>query len=346
MQLSLSRFFSDRVVFDGSLPLKLRITNSFWDWCKRMISWIYSPASYTETNRKTVQCFKKYLVDTLGAERLQKISSRYSVDFDRMEKRGSPLLSRHVAQMVIGSRNMGVEDISNFRNLNALELDQAIQKAQDPFRGIWKVEDIKERISGKATEWLGRVFYDPFLADRERLQLCREHPAIEGFEDFLNHMVAKVIKREMDVGTLVPAQNQTNGTKQYYVVRGKVVTGEGMVSYILDPATQDTNLPSIRLFRGTGPRNGEIDGISSLITDFESDLGRSAYESGIPYERYIENKPTIEAGHSLGGNLVQWRAAHMTHVKELYSFSSPGIRFQHTGFGAITYLIIRTRYVI
>jgi hypothetical protein len=323
MDLNIRRPFSDRVIFDEALPAKFRITNSFWDWVIRIISWVFSPAFYSDENRRTVHCFKEYLLDTLGEERLQRISGRYGLDLNEMERKGNPLLSRHVAQIVVGAQNVGVEDIPNFEQLNAEELDEAIKRAKDPFGGIWKVCEVSKAISGRATDWTGTMWFDPFLSDRERLQLCRKHPTAT-FESFIHNMVARVIKREMDVGTLIQAPNRADGIAQYYYVSGKLVTGEGMVSYVFRPATGDTALEPMRLFRGTSARNGEIDGISTVITDLERHLGKSAYESGLPYEEYIEPCP-IEAGHSLGSALVQHRLVDMDHIRAAYLYSGPGI---------------------
>lgn len=307
MQLNLNRIFADRLVFDDKAPEKLRVANSFWDWCQRIISWIYSPASYSSENRRTISCFKKYLVDTLGGERLQKICTRYGLNLDAMEAKGSPLLSRDVAKIVIGAKNRSVGDC-----------EVALP---------WTVPDVKVEITGRPTEWLARLIYDPFLADRERLELMKGHPTAP-FEVFIHNMAALVIKREMDVGTLIPAPNHPDGRAQFYYVSAKIITMEGMVSYIFHPATPNSNLEPIRLFRGTSPRNSEIDGISTLITDFEKHLGKTAYESGKEYESIIEEKlgsPTIEGGHSLGSALVQYRLANMNHIKKAYLFCGPGI---------------------
>lgn len=351
MKLDISRFLSDRLVFDCSRPEKLRITNSFWDWCKRIISWIWSPKSYSDENKRTIACFKKYLIDTLGTERLQRICNRYSLNFDAMEKKGNPLLSRHVAMIVTGARDVSVEDINEFmqefiRNTEKagiqdpwfqgkksfLELDsETLADLQhglsSPFKNQWEVPKISKEIGGGATNWFARIFYDPFLADRERLQLCGEH-AKDDFETFMHNMCARVIKREMNVGALVPAPNHPDGRAQFYYVSAKIVTGEGMVSYLFHPATKDTHLEPLRLFRGTAARNSEIDGISTLITDLEEDLGRTAYESGQLYEKKIAEEltvPTIEGGHSLGSTIVQYRLADMDHIRKAYLFCGPGL---------------------
>src|SRR3990167_1122554 len=100
MQLDTSRFLSDRLLFDDTLECKFRIANGFWDWIQRIISWISSPSSYSEENRRTVEAFQRFLVDALGVDRLRRISHRYNFDWEEMKK--SPLLSRDVAKILIG----------------------------------------------------------------------------------------------------------------------------------------------------------------------------------------------------------------------------------------------------
>jgi hypothetical protein len=336
-ELNLNRVFNDRITFDGKAFHV--IENSFVEFLKRIIYWIFSPASYTQENQNTIQCFQKYLLDTLGADRLKRICSRYSLDLDAMHTKGNPLLSRDVAKIIIGSKNINVQDINDalkmkgdsrtFQELDYRELESFHKELSSHFDNAFKVPEIQGEIGGAPTEFLARIFFDPFLADRERLQLAQEHLVCDP-DTFMHNMTAAVIKREMDVGTLVLA----NEKSQYYYVSAKIITGRGMVSYILHPATQDTKLDPIRLFRGTAPRNSEIDGISSIITDLEKDLGRTAYESGNIYESHIQKcfkeagltVPKIEAGHSLGSTLVQYRLAHLDYTYDTaYLFSGPGI---------------------
>lgn len=347
MQLDTSRFLSDRLIFDSSSEDKFQIANGFWDWVKRIVSWIFSPASYTEENRRTLALFKNYLIDALGPERLQRICCRYSIDLDEMRQKGSPLLSRDVAKIAIGTKCVSVEDIEafiqrahvanppdprfigrdHFSDLDSETLASAIRALSNPFSASWGVAAIDKEITGRPTEWISRFFFDPFLVDRERLQLVEENPT-DQFEVFIHNMVARVIKREMDVGALIPAPNHPDGRVQFYYVSAKLVTGKGMVSYILHPATRDTSLEPIRLFRGTSGRNSEIDALSTVITDLEKDLGRSAYESGNAYERILQERhiqPETEAGHSMGSTVVQLRLANMDHIRTAYLYSGPGI---------------------
>ncbi len=343
MQLNTSRFFSDRVTFNNSLKGKLQVTSSLWDWFQRIISWIYSPPAYSDENRRTVTAFKTYLAEILGLERLQRICSRYTLDLDKLAARKNPLLTRDVAKIVIGAKVVSVEDVNeyilknqhdrrfagktNFSELDADTLASVEALLKTPFGHLWEVDHIHQKISGRPTEELSCLIYDPFLADRERIQLMEENPS-DPLETFVHNMTARVIKREMDVGTLIPAPNHPDGRGQFYYVSAKLVTGKGMLSYLFHPATNDTNLEPIRLFRGTSPRNSDTDAISTLIVDFENPLGKEAFLSGEPYEEIIREKlpvPTLEGGHSLGSNLVQWRLANMSHIKKAYLYCGPGL---------------------
>jgi hypothetical protein len=132
----------------------------------------------------------------------------------------------------------------------------------------------------------------------------------------------------MEVGTLISAPNHPTGRAQFYYVSAKLVTGKGMVSYTLHPASRDTNLEPLRLFRGTSARSSEIDAISTLVTDFEKELGRTAFESGEQYEEILrENglQAPVEIGHSLGSTLVQYRLAALDHIRKAYLFCGPGV---------------------
>lgn len=346
MQLSTSRFFSDRLIFNDSVDCKLQVANSFWDFIQRMISWVFSTDAYTNENRRTIQCFHRYLLDALGPERLQRISERYEINWNQIETAGNPLLSRDVAKIVIGTKNITVEDINekiqrnqedprfagknSFSQLDGTTLNIIRNELAGQFDRIWQVAEITDRITGKPTEFLSNFFYDPFLADRERLQVMAHFPQYSDI-DFMHDLVVRVIKREMNVGTLIPAPNKIDGTPQYFYIAGKLVTGKGMVSYILHPAGSDSNLEPLRLFRGTSPRNSELDALSTIYTDLEENIGKSAYESGRLFDPVIEDRlgaPQIEGGHSMGSTIVQHRLVDTDHIKKAYLFCGPGVKEQ------------------
>ena len=297
-ELNLGRagpFFSDRIILD--------------------------PGAASDT-----EIFKSEAVSRLGQNRFERICRRYALNFEKPE-----LYSREIAKVVIGAKDVRVEDVCEVESMDALSAEDLAEIYRD-LRGAfddcgYRVPEIDRKITGAATEFFARLLFDPFVADRERLALCEEHPQ-DSFSVFIHNMASRVIKREMEVGTLIPAPNDAQGRPRFYYLSGKLVTGKGMVSYLFHPATRDTDLPPLRFFRGSAFRSGEIDGISTLITDLEKDLGRTAYESGIPYEPWIQKLlPPVatEVGHSLGSTIVQYRLANMDHIRKAYLFNGPGL---------------------
>ncbi len=356
MELNLGRigpYLSDRIVIvndAGGGDCFFRLCHSLFDWLVRIISWIYSPAFYTDENRRTVACFKSYLIETLGEERLQRLCNRYSLDLVQKEKEGSPLLSRELAQILVGIQDVQATDIDALiqktewpfwvdpslklllqsarcsEDLDAATFAWVREVLSKPFGELNLIPRITGRITGRPSQPLARIWFDPLLADRERLELTKENPT-DHFETFAHNMAARVVKREMDVGMLVPAPNHPKGHAQFYRVSSKIITGEGMVSYILTPATRDTNLPAIRLYRGSAFRTGEIDGTSSLITDLESDLGRTAFESGQVYQPVLRDKTpySVVIGHSLGSTIAQYELVRNDTIDSAYLYNGPGL---------------------
>jgi hypothetical protein len=219
-----------------------------------------------------------------------------------------------------------LQQVERSEQLDAATFAQVRETLTSPFNEGLTVPLIEEHISGRPGECWARVQFDPLRADRERHQLSEEHPR-DSFETFTHNMVARVIKREMNVGMYVPAPNRADGTAQFYRLAAKVVTGEGMVSYIFVPATSDMQLPSIRFYRGSAFRTGEVEGIATLITDLESKLGWSAFESGQPFEPIIQEKIpyTTIVGHSLGSTIGQYELVYNDRIDEAYLYNGPGV---------------------
>lgn len=446
----LGTFLSDRLVIGNESEgiVSLRADNSFWGWLLRVISWICSPCGYSDENRRTINCVKTYLTDQLGAERLKRVCDRYDMSLDGLALSGSPLLSRDLAKIIVGIRDVKVEDIEDLiqlakdeqmpwperisaglrdrlklainsedldsktfaqahQELSALadigrkdvsnetieeyiryakdasfswpeqfseelktklrkvetfqQLDQATYRelytALGGRNSVAYVAPIKTVLSGAQPSECGACyFFDPLLADRERLEIVEEN-AHDSFGTFIHNFVVRIIGREMDIGMLIPAPMRPDPTAdkaeqkcpQFYRVSAKVISGEGMVAYLLMPATSDANLLAsqsddpafdpevddgsgrlrpILFFRGTSTRPSAIDAASTMITDMERDLGRTAYESGKPHLAKLEKwfgKIPIAAGHSLGSTTLQYFLVENGAIREAYLFNGPGL---------------------
>jgi len=85
--------------------------DNWWDklW-GYVCSWM-SPEAFTDENRKTIKCFKKYLLDRVGKSRLKRICQSASVDLDKLETNGMPLTTRDVEKIIVLLKDVTVEDI-------------------------------------------------------------------------------------------------------------------------------------------------------------------------------------------------------------------------------------------
>ncbi len=391
MQMKIDRIgpiLSDRLVLgDEKKGIEgLHADHSLWGWFLRIISWICNPSCYSAENRKTIRVVKQYLIDQMGADRLSRICQRYSMSLEKMESVGSPLLSRDIAKIMTGIQDVKIEDIEELIELSKNDEipwpDNVDASLRESMRRARNAQDLTSEVFAKAykelsnrgrfaimspitgemsgaepTEFLARRFYDPLLADRERLVLCEENPT-DSFETFVHNFVIRVIGREMNVGMLIPAPNRKpdsldgvalnnmfypdeaenpnaegqgdleNTKPQFYRVSGKIISGDGMVSYILMPATSDTDLKPMRFYRGTSTRSSAIDAASTMITDMEKHLGRTAFESGQIYDPIIKEifGPISQAaGHSLGSTILQFEVVGNDDLKTCYFFNGPGL---------------------
>lgn len=349
LSLGWGGFFSDRIVASSQLgSSQFQVCNS---WASRLF---FHTTTYQEENRRTVEAFKSYLVERLGEHRLRRLCTRVGVDLDEKIRCSEALFSADIAKVVVGAQDVTIQDMEGallgvqrgeswvsflpsslrselvherrFLYLSPDLFSRLRSALSTVFSSQWKVERIQRKITGKATETLANFFHDPFLARRERLQLGEGLPLL-GRKAFYEILAKRVIKKEMEVGDLVPAYRNETGSC-FFRVAARLITAEGLISYTLVPATYRMPLSSIRLFRGSSFHPSHLDALSCLVTDLETDFGRSAYESGRVFERHLrEVAPvSVEIGHSLGGTIVQYRASEdPSRLQELFLFNSPGV---------------------
>ncbi|MBS0585347.1 MAG: hypothetical protein JSR76_03475, partial [Verrucomicrobia bacterium] len=133
--------------------------------------------------------------------------------------------------------------------------------------------------------------------------------------------------KNLIVGSYVPASKEHPDC--FYRVMAELITGGGQLGFFLVPATKTMKIPPIRLTRGSPITPLKLDFISHAITDLEPDIGRRGYESGLPYQPFIDEifqEPCMEIGFSIGGTIAQWRASeNPKNISSLWLFKSPGV---------------------
>ena len=117
------------------------------------------------------------------------------------------------------------------------------------------------------------------------------------------------MRRELDIGMLVPAPDSKEGSPQFYRVDGKLVTGKGMVSYWLVPAIKGTDLEPVRFDRGTAPRPGEIDGVDYFFVSnerFDQMIQEGAFLEWAEFagNRYGTPREPVDQWLSLGKHVL------------------------------------------
>ncbi|MFA6118931.1 MAG: hypothetical protein WCT85_06075 [Parachlamydiales bacterium] len=350
LKLDDGSFFNDRLVFDQS-PV-LRISNSIWNYILSIFH--LAPKSYSEENIKTIQCFKKYLIDLVGNNRLDRACVKVEVDLNRLEKKAASLSSKHVVRILVALKDVSFHDmqevidgikqgkkfsclddtmtaalkkVSKPSQLNAKNFDLIYMMLRNPTRNRLTYAPIRGIISGGPTTLLSQIFFDYYLSIKERLQLCTKNHLLNQ-EGFYEKLCKSIVSRFLVVGTIIPAYNDKDNHPQYYRVAARIVTGKGAISYILLPATDDTKgLEKIRVNKGSGFKPANIDALSYWITDFEKDIAKRAFLSAEKYERFLSifGQIATEMGHSIGGAISQYRAAKHLKITKLFCFNSPGV---------------------
>lgn len=345
--------FSDRVLCDRpGNSIRFSASNS---WFNRLLAFFYlAPRSYSDANRQTIRIFQQHLEQIVGTARLQRVCRNMGLDLEGKKTRGDSLLSREVAQILIGLQDVKVEDVQeltdairrgdawtssvpqdirgrlapihHFTNIPTDLFSRTVHSMGNPLQGSVTCPRVKGVITGKHEGPWANLRFDQLSVTRERLQLCENNPHLDESK-FYEKFAKRISKRELDVGMLVPAYSTPEQRNNYFRVVAKLITSRGQVRYILMPATSDMRLRPFSVIRGTEPRSSAIDAISFFITDLEREMGRTAYESGLIYERFMQRLGYIpvEVGHSIGGTITQWKSCDPNPSRELHIYNAPGV---------------------
>lgn len=341
---------SDRLFLDDSLQFQVK--NSLFH---RILEFFHiAPESYKEENRKILTVFQNAMITQVGLDRFERACKKFTIDFESLKAEGKSLVSKDVAKLITAFKDVTVEDmqealeavrvrkawitdffpadlsnelsqVPSIQYLTPTQFEKMHFYLSKPFLNL-KCSDLKHRINSEQTFYIARIFFDLLLSIRERLQLCESnHRLIK--EEFFEHLEKLIIKRDMDVGTLIPAYKQQNGEKAFYRVAARLVTTKGQISFVLLPAAKTMNIPPIRVFRGSDFWPAGLDSLSHWITDTEVNLGERAYLSGKIYERFLKRLGRIPVylGFSLGGNQVQRHLAENLDIDEAYLYCTPGV---------------------
>jgi hypothetical protein len=330
-----------RIVIEGD---DFKFKKSFFS---RTMSAFYLSKKFNEENENTVLYFQNYLKKNILEKRFIRILSKVNLDLDDCIYRQKALTEKIVYKILLLVKDVKIEDILEYistakdnldneilslnrldqiksiNDLTSKEFDEIYKFLSNSLDEKFKLKQI-ENISGRPTKFLSRIFFDNFLATHERLNLCENNDKLTKFS-FYEKLCKVIVLRLMDVGTIIKAYNNFLGPN-YYRVAARIITANGSISYVLTPASTNMHLEKIRVFQGSGLRSSSIDALSFYVTDFEKNIGESAFLSNEEYEKYLEKIGPVftELGHSIGGCIAQYRAAKYP-IKNLYLYNAPGV---------------------
>jgi len=240
----------------------------------------FTPAQ-REENRKTWHLFNQAVESHLG-RRFQRISERYHVDFKEMEKKGSPLKSKHVQMVGVVAADFFTYDLKDraknekLKDLSLPEIEARMNKL-NPVSYTGPQLNV-HKIYGGPTEFLAHFWHNPLLMDRERLTLFNSQLFASHEHAFLDRFSKATVTRELSEGMIVPAPG-AGGKKEYYKVYKKIATGHGLVAYALKPLLASSSLQPILCFTPSQFAPSGEDFLETWINDGQLKLGKWGYSA-------------------------------------------------------------------
>lgn len=299
------------------------------------------PSSFSqeaiEQNQQTWKIFRESLVDTIGQRKFEWICHRYRsrLNFMRMEQSGKPLLPEHVELFSIGSNQLLSRDIKfrfpqNLRSITRAQLQERISLVQ-PFPIVGNYND-PMRISGSPSSMLAFFIHDKILMDKEKQFLFSDVGRLS-FPAWMERFAKVTINRELMEGQLIPAPGQ-DGRMDYYKVYRKIATGDGLVAYALRPATSDSTLKPLIVFRPSQWAFANEDCFETYFNDVQQNVGALGWNAAKPLFEQLMNDPSFRrngervsiAGYSLGGAHAQrFLEFHFENVSQAIFYCDPSI---------------------
>ncbi len=297
------------------------------------------PSSFStdavEQNKQTWKIFRQSLVDTIGQRKFEWICHRYRahLNFTRMENTGQALLPGHVELFSIGASQLFCRDIKarfpeRIKTLSREQLTDRMRQIQ-PFPIVGSYRD-PVKITGSPGSLLAHFFHDKLLMDKEKQLLFSDVERLT-FAAWQERFTKVIVNRELIEGQLVPAPGQ-DGRIDYYKVYRKIGTGDGLVSYALKPATNNSTLKPLIVFRPSQWAFSNEDAFETYLNDVQRNVGEMGWKSAARVFEDLMTDPSFRrnhekvslSGYSLGGAHAQYfLEAHYDNISNAIFYNDP-----------------------
>ncbi len=297
------------------------------------------PSSLTQqekdVNKQSWRIFRETLVGTIGQRKFDWICHRYrsKINFITSERSGDPLLPQHVELFSIGSSQVLARDIKDrfpekLKTIPLATLRDRIQRVQ-PFSIVGTYKN-PEMIYGSPGTRLANYFHDKVLMDKEK-QLLFSDVGRLSFTAWLERICKVTVNREFLEGQLLAAPGP-GGLPDYYKVHKKIATGDGLVAYALKPATLDSHLKPLIIFRPSQWALSNEDALETYRNDVQPSVGEDGWKGAEPLFDQLMQDPHFRtdpqriaiAGYSLGGVHAQYLLAkHFDKINQATFYNDP-----------------------
>ena len=287
-------------------------------------------------NKKTWKVFQETLVSTIGQKKFDWICQRYyGLNFTRRQALGLPLRPEDVQAFAIGSSQLLGGDVKarfpeKLKTLTREQLTDRIRQVQ-PFGIVGEYRDPR-RVSGAPHTLCAYLFHNKIQMDKEKQWLFSDAEGLTP-EAWLERFSKVTVNRELIEDQLLPAPG-LDGRIDYYKVYRKIATGDGLVAYALKPATANSTLKPLIVFRPSQFTPSNEDAFETYMNDVQPSIGMMGWKPAIPHFRQLMQDPHFRrnnekvsiAGYSLGGAHAQYfLAEHVDNVARATFYNDPSV---------------------
>ena len=227
------------------------------------------------------------------------------------------------------AKQKSTAELKDLRAQLEIEVNEAQQDLSEKKYSVnLELPSMESKILGSIHYWMEFFRYDPIWSLARRKNTAHLNPKLskEKFYERLSGFYASC--EDLEVGQYIRAQDKDEKPR-YLRIAGKLITGDGQITWLFKGATKDMSEDILRVSAGTPEKPSGLDSYSHYLTDLEMEIGKMGYESGLPYHKDMQlliDRPVIEIGYSIGGVFAQYRAVdEFSNVKELWTFKSPGV---------------------
>lgn len=300
-----------------------------------------------ENNQRAWRAFERAVKTTFSADQIDRYYRRYHLNIERSIEHGLPLQVHHIERIAVGASRIFVRDLMVFDesreySFTREQVDKLVSDMQEHAVVCGLVADAAatQSESSASISCYDMFYFDHFKKDKKRCVFSRDlqhlftrRTNLPWDFPYIERIGKMFVSLELEVGEIIPTPSpRRDGSREFYQVRKKIGTGDGLVAYAFVPLTRDSNLTPIIFFRPTQMSLAAEDAIESIMDDLRPAIGETGYMSA----RELLNSTLRDlgscrvVGYSLGSTQAQRfigdvEARNWEYIREAHLFCGPSM---------------------